>query len=1024
MRLLLSILFLLSAGCCCAQQAATGIPALYLVTEQNGLSDDHVRCVLKDSRGFVWIGTADGLNIMDGSQITVFRHANNDSATLCNDNINCLAEDAKGTIWIGTGNGLSAWRPGEHRFSSYVLPKNNYGVTGMIKSIAINRAQQIWCGTDGGLFLFDPVQHLFRSFLNTTPGEPRWTNSINNLLFDHRGLLWVCTANGLWYFNTQSRQYKKAIAGSNGPQGDALCLCALEDHNGTLWSGFWNGGLKALDPSTGKVDSYISGPGGQTVNRIIEQRQADGGYMLWLDGPLLSFQPATRQFVRYPLPPQLTAYPKLTPYYRSNDDWIWMGSDNGLYIYNPQRRLFHHRLGKFIYATQGINFMEWNHLLLAGGQAQDFLRAYDSNWQVRKDYSTVLQSFPAAASQRQASALNFQPENDHNVWIGTSDGLLHLDLSGEKSRWYTHRDGDSSSLPRNFIAHTLLDSHHMLWVFPWREGIWQMDSAGGGFHQLLDGFIMQADKKKKLVVSDAVEDSTGNIWMADLDEGVILYNRSTGRFSKPFAAKTGDHCHAARLFYRNGYCYTMIDRALAKWKPGTDFFRLFPLPPEMNKEPADICPDGAGRWWCATRNGLVVFDEAAGIFERFTMADGLVSNDMYGTLFCRANGTMLFATSGYITSFDPGELLRNARRAPNAVLRAVMVNSHEVGYDSSRPLQLDHLSSNLLFRWTITDYSNPFNNRFYCKLQGIDTGWRYVGNKGEIQYANLSPGKYELLLKGVTANGVAAKNSLPVRFIINPPYWQTWWFRALLLVLLAGIVYLVFRLRIRSIRREESVKSAFNKQKAELEMKALRAQMNPHFVFNSLSSIQESIVTGKTEAASKYLSKFSRLIRLILENSGRKFIPLKTEIESLTLYLELESFRFENFTYIIAIHPQVDADNMQIPSMVIQPFVENALKHGFSHQGGDKQLTISIRQEGEQLVAVIEDNGIGRRQAAAVKSGRQADHHSMGMKITEDRLRLLRLQENEKPAIFITDLEDENGRPAGTRVQLILPTEA
>jgi len=119
----------------------------------------------------------------------------------------------------------------------------------------------------------------------------------------------------------------------------------------------------------------------------------------------------------------------------------------------------------------------------------------------------------------------------------------------------------------------------------------------------------------------------------------------------------------------------------------------------------------------------------------------------------------------------------------------------------------------------------------------------------------------------------------------------------------------------------------------------------------------------------------------------------------------------------------VDTANIHIPSMVIQPFVENALKHGFSHLSGDKQLRISIGRRDGGLVAIVEDNGIGRRRAEALNAGRLASHHSMGMKITEDRLQLLRLPENEKPVIFITDLEDEKGNAAGTRVKIILPTE-
>jgi sensor histidine kinase YesM len=234
--------------------------------------------------------------------------------------------------------------------------------------------------------------------------------------------------------------------------------------------------------------------------------------------------------------------------------------------------------------------------------------------------------------------------------------------------------------------------------------------------------------------------------------------------------------------------------------------------------------------------------------------------------------------------------------------------------------------------------------------------------------------------------------------------------------------YVIFKWRVGVIRKEEKIKTTLNQKMAQLEMKALRAQMNPHFVFNSLSSIQESVVTGKTDAASKYLSKFSRLIRLILENSGKQFIPLKAEVDSLTLYLELESFRFENFTYTISIDPLIDAAVTMVPSMVIQPFVENALKHGLSRKKEDKHLKIDIRKEQGQVVATVEDNGIGRAKAEEMKSLEKKDHHSMGIEITKERLQLLG-QQTMVQATVITDLYNSAGNACGTLVKIILPVE-
>lgn len=258
---------------------------------------------------------------------------------------------------------------------------------------------------------------------------------------------------------------------------------------------------------------------------------------------------------------------------------------------------------------------------------------------------------------------------------------------------------------------------------------------------------------------------------------------------------------------------------------------------------------------------------------------------------------------------------------------------------------------------------------------------------------------------------------------IKPPFWQTWWFALLAVAVIAGATYVVFRWRVGAVRKAEAAKAQIAKQMAQLEMTALRAQMNPHFIFNSLSSIQASIVTGNTASASKYLSKFSKLIRLILENSGRQFISLKSEIESLTLYLELESFRFENFTYVFSIDPSMDDEQTMIPSMIIQPFVENALVHGFAKKTGDKQLKIDIQGGSHHLTVLVEDNGTGRPNAAEEISPERKPHHSMGVHLTEERLRLASPAYNSTKAIVYTDLVGEDGQPAGTLVKIILPIE-
>lgn len=222
----------------------------------------------------------------------------------------------------------------------------------------------------------------------------------------------------------------------------------------------------------------------------------------------------------------------------------------------------------------------------------------------------------------------------------------------------------------------------------------------------------------------------------------------------------------------------------------------------------------------------------------------------------------------------------------------------------------------------------------------------------------------------------------------------------------------------------ENAQAKLQKHASDLEMQALRAQMNPHFIFNCLNAINHFIQKNETETASDYLTKFSRLIRMVLQSSSHKYISLHDELETLHLYIGMESVRFkDHFSYSIHCQPSVDAESVQIPPMLLQPFVENAIWHGLMHKKDGGKLTIDIMEEDNTLVCTIQDNGIGRKKAAELKSKSASYKKSMGMQITENRLKMLYSGHGGGPAMKIIDLENENGEATGTKIILRIPVK-
>jgi tetratricopeptide (TPR) repeat protein len=219
----------------------------------------------------------------------------------------------------------------------------------------------------------------------------------------------------------------------------------------------------------------------------------------------------------------------------------------------------------------------------------------------------------------------------------------------------------------------------------------------------------------------------------------------------------------------------------------------------------------------------------------------------------------------------------------------------------------------------------------------------------------------------------------------------------------------------------EKTKAELQRQATELEMQALRAQMNPHFIFNSLNSINRFILQNNKAQASEYLTKFSKLVRLILQNSQAALIPLETELESLQLYLELESVRFDHhFEFKIKVEEDLDVSSIKVPPLIIQPYAENAIWHGLMHKEEKGHLEIELYQQDDMLRCKINDDGIGRKKATELKD-RSGKHKSMGMKITESRIAMMQKMNGECKSVEIRDLVDAEGNSAGTEVVVKIP---
>lgn len=433
----------------------------------------------------------------------------------------------------------------------------------------------------------------------------------------------------------------------------------------------------------------------------------------------------------------------------------------------------------------------------------------------------------------------------------------------------------------------------------------------------------------------------------------------------------------------------------------------------------NIISDKQGRLWITNFHTLICYTPADKSFVYFDEQNG-VSNAGFtvGQRELTKDGNLLFCNNGILIA-DTKSPLNTKPFIPEVTINRMYDDGGYDLLDPSVPIKLPYNNAKI----TLYYLSNTLiaANRFFYryKMEDLDTGWLQPVKNNMVTY-NLRPGNYVFTIQTSYNEGGWHESTAKIKIRVLPPWWQTWWFRILAGSLMAAILFYIYRRRIRSIKAKEQVKQ----QLAELEGKALRAQMNPHFIFNSLNAIQELIITQHTDEGYRYLSSFSKLLRMVLNNSEKNFIPLSAELEMIQLYLSLEALRFrQSFTYEITVDEKIEQEFIQVPSLLLQPYVENAVWHGLRHKEGAKKISIRIAENIDQLQIEIEDNGIGREKAAEIKMQKIAGEQfeSKGMKLSLQRIALLNQQQGASASTTVIDKKDTDGTPAGTVVVIQLP---
>jgi len=651
---------------------------------------------------------------------------------------------------------------------------------------------------------------------------------------------------------------------------------------------------------------------------------------------------------------------------------IWVCTSSNVYIYNPLSRSAHPIIIPAALESQMSTLTPSCVAMDAAGQmwvglVKEGILILDEggkviHWLRSSDFEKIVPGIKHVRIFRQGK--------DRFMYVGTEDGMFRFTL--DRFQLDTFPD---DPLLKPLKRERIVD------ILPGQNEFWTSTSPGGGLWHY-------SFESKKL---DFFNDQNG-----------LPTNRIYG------LTENGD----GNLYIGSYFGFSIHT-------PGDTFRNLLKGSGLVSSRVEALETANDGSIWLTNNFCLLKYDPVAQQMFRLNNRQG-ISHVIYSIMGSAklSSGQLAFGTQQGFVLIDPDKT-KFDETPLNTFVFFSTPDRKEMEIKPGDHLDFTYKQANVRFSFAVNDLMIADDVSYRYRLSSHQEGEWTSPSSNTIADFNLGSGKYTLEVECYDGMNWYAMPA-PITFTIRPPWWKAWWFLALVGMTILSMIWFTFKGRIEKFKQELMVARHI----AELESKALRAQMNPHFVFNSLNAIQECIVTGKIDEAYTYLSKFSRLLRMVLEHSDMSEVSLHAELEILNLYVSLEKLRFRDDMIIhFDINNELDTEEILMPPMLIQPHLENAVWHGLRDQVGEKLLTIVVNEKiSGYLDILIEDNGIGRVKSAEIKSNRlgRQKHQSKGSKLSENRVQILKSR-FPQTAMLIEDLYNEQGEAMGTRVHLTVP---
>ncbi len=986
--------------------------------------------VYHDSEGFVWISSTAGLNRFDGGRVKHYNSDQTDSTSLfTGENIqSTFFEDIQKNLWFSTSDAIHCYIRKSDNFKHFqVRDKDCHTVQTGYRVFFLEKDSFLWFNADTAIYRLDIYQPDEYTFITKSDCSFNWADTL---------------ADG-----SVRAIYPKGNIKNNGS-----AFCAIEKGKVKGRKKWFSEKYPFVEPSS--------------VVDLLPERDT----LTWLgtDKGLVAWNPQSGNW-------RTVGEKNLGFCYIAN--WgnkqliVWSLS-NGLYSFDKESEV-----------CSPMNMQRIDGQKISTQDVFDiYLDKADNLWVsslasgliYTNLNKTKFNSIPKSPTKDGNTSYGYYAslwDNSGNFWHGSNpNGLFLLNGKGELLQQFHQRTRVANSLPGEWVKSLLQDEQGRIWVGT-QNGLAWMDKRNKGiFHS-----VLPENRQSLYIVGLCQLKRNSAILVSSIDQGIFIVKNKNGKpvlkrvtpvdaiYGLIYEDKSGrifcnkdesaievftlqkDTLHLVQTlpvrglvtgFYEDKDGETLWVASMSGLiKLKLDTLKVERILTEkdglIDKNIHAMLADNSENLWLSTPKGLVEYQRKDGRFREFSLADGMQSTEfqfMAGAK--RPNGELWFGGANGITIVPPSQI-DSLKIKPKVKITDIKINDltpmglkdadmGATNISEIRRLVLPYGDNTLSFEFVAIEYSAPSSNSLKYMLKGADDNWIELkkGEPGFARYPKLRHGNYTFWIQGANSDGTWGEPYKAMEITVRPHWTNTWWFKISATILAALLIWLVIHYRIAQIRE----KADLNTRVAENKMAALRAQMNPHFVFNSLQTVNGFIAKQDLRGALEYVNQFAKLMRVILENSREAVISLEGEIELLELYMKIEAKRLINpFTYSVNIGKEVDTYSMQIPSMLLQPFVENAIKHGLFHKKEGGHININFLRENGSLKCVVEDNGVGRAKSAEINAQQGRSHKSRGLQIVNERLAIIRKVNGGNYDVKISDLFDRQQNPSGTRAEITLP---